>query len=139
VVSYLGSYNPHTKTATIDAEKAAQYLENGAQPSDTVARLFQKEGIKLPTWVKLSEPKNRVVRNADKRRSTSPAPAEAPADTPAEPVAEEAAPTEESAEAPAAEAEQSAEAPAVEESAPNESVAAEPEAPAAAEKTETEG
>lgn len=92
VVSYLGSYNPHTKTAKIDSLKAAQYLENGAQPSDRVARLFKKEGIKLPVWVKLSEPKKRDVRNPEKRRATAPTPPEAPAEAPAsEPPAEEAA------------------------------------------------
>jgi small subunit ribosomal protein S16 len=93
VVSYLGSYNPHTKTAKIDSVKASQYLENGAQPSDRVARLFKKEGIKLPVWVKLSEPKKRDVRSPEKRRSTAPAPPEAPAEAPASAAAaEEAAP-----------------------------------------------
>jgi small subunit ribosomal protein S16 len=94
VVSYLGSYNPHTKTVKIDAQKAAQYLDNGAQPSDTVARLFQKEGIKLPTWVKLSEPKKRDVRHPDKRRATAPAAAEAPAQPTAEAPAESETSTE---------------------------------------------
>lgn len=88
VVSYLGSYNPHTKAATIDSDKAAEYLKNGAQPSDTVARLFKKEGIKLPDWVKISEPRKRDVRNPDKRRST------APAEPAAEPQAETKAPSE---------------------------------------------
>lgn len=84
VVSYLGSYNPHTKAATIDSQKAAEYLKNGAQPSDSVARLFKKEGIKLPTWVKLDEPKKRDVRNPEKRRSTAPAQPQAPAEPAAE-------------------------------------------------------
>ncbi len=82
VVAYLGSYNPHTKAVAIDSQKAAQYLENGAQPSDTAARLLKQEGVKLPDWVKLSEPKKRTVRNPEKRRSTSP-------EKPAEPAAEE--------------------------------------------------
>jgi small subunit ribosomal protein S16 len=73
VVSYLGSYNPHTKQAAIDSDKAAQYLNSGAQPSDTVARLFKKEGIKLPAWVNVSDPKKRSVRHPEKRRSTAPA------------------------------------------------------------------
>lgn len=121
VVAYLGSYNPHAKTTTVDGEQASKYLENGAQPSDRVARLLQKEGIKLPSWVKLSEPKKREVRNPDKRRSTAPAEPEAPAQ-------ENEAPSEAEAEAPAAEetAEQA------EEAAPEES----PEAPAQAESEE---
>jgi small subunit ribosomal protein S16 len=132
VVSYLGSYNPHTKVATIDSEKAAQYLNNGAQPSDTVARLFKKEGVKLPGWVKISEPGKRSVRHPEKRRSTAPAqpkeaapqpsePAEEPAEsppqeteTPAEPGVQtqpaEEAPAEEKSE-PSAPAEEAAEPP----------------------------
>jgi small subunit ribosomal protein S16 len=86
VVSYLGSYNPHTKVATIDSEKAAQYLENGAQPSDTVARLLKKEGVKLPGWVKVSEPRKRTVRNPEKRHSTAPAKSQEPSTDVAEPV-----------------------------------------------------
>lgn len=97
VVSYLGSYNPHTKTATIDSEKASQYLQNGARPSNSVALLFKKEGIKLPAWVKMDEPGKRDVRNPEKRRSTSPAQPEAEAPATEEPVAEATeAPAEES-------------------------------------------
>jgi small subunit ribosomal protein S16 len=85
IVAYLGNYNPHTKTATLDSEKASQYLNNGAQPSDRVAALLQKEGVKLPDWVKTKQPKERTVRNPEKRRSTAPAQpaAEAPAEEPA--------------------------------------------------------
>lgn len=97
VVSYLGSYDPHTKAAKIDGQKAAQYLENGAQPSDSVVKLFQKEGIKLPTWVKISEPKQRAVRKPEKRRSTSPPEIAAPA----EPAAEATPAEEATAETPA--------------------------------------
>jgi small subunit ribosomal protein S16 len=78
VVAYLGSYDPHTKVAAIDGEKASAYLENGAQPSDRVARLLQKEGIKLPEWVKLDQPQKRAVRNPAKRRSTRPEEPKAP-------------------------------------------------------------
>jgi small subunit ribosomal protein S16 len=129
VVAYLGSYDPHTKAAAIDSQKASQYLENGAQPSDRVARLMQKEGIKLPGWVKLEEPQKRTTRNPDKRRSTRPAQPETPAaeapieDAPAEadtPAETETVPeSKPSPEAPAAET--------VEEPAP-----AQPEAPAEA-------
>lgn len=86
IVAALGSYNPHSKAAILDKEKASFYLEHGAQPSERVIRLLQAEGVKLPSWVKVSTlDKKRVVRNADKRRSTKP-------DEPVEetPVAEEA-------------------------------------------------
>ena len=70
IVAALGSYNPHTKTSSLDKEKAVFYLEHGAQPSERVARLLQAEGIELPQWVKLSSGKQRTVRNAEKRRSS---------------------------------------------------------------------
>ncbi|MBX4188480.1 30S ribosomal protein S16 [Candidatus Saccharibacteria bacterium] len=134
VVAYLGSYDPHTKTATLDSQKAAQYLENGAQPSDRAARLLQKEGVKLPDWVKISDPKERTVRNPEKRRSTRPAEPEAAT---AEPEAA-AEPTEA-----AAEPEPVVEEPAVEASAEEAAAEAETETteaadPAAEETTEPE-
>jgi small subunit ribosomal protein S16 len=149
VVSYLGNYNPHTKTATIDSVKAAQYLQSGAQPSDTVARLFKKEGIKLPSWVKLNDPKKRDVRNPEKRRSTAPAQPQAAtvepaadepsgASEPAEQPSEEqpAEPQEETAEVPAAE-QPASEEPAQEEPAQEQPAAdvATPEEPSEQEKS----
>jgi small subunit ribosomal protein S16 len=98
VVAQLGSYDPHAKNLILDKEKAAFYLEHGSQPSERVARLLKNEGVKLPEWVQLSADKERTVRHADKRRSTTPpapveetpeAPvAEAPAEEPASPEAE---------------------------------------------------
>lgn len=121
VVAYLGSYDPHSKVAAIDGEQASKYLANGAQPSDRAARLLKKEGIKLPDWVKLDEPKQRPVRNPEKRRSTTPAEPEAPpAETPAE-------------ETPSADTGAAVEAPEPETppaETPAEEPAAEPEAPA---------
>ena len=97
IVAQLGSYDPHSKAVTINKEKVQFYLDHGAQPSERVARLVQAEGIKLPAWVKLSEAKERAVRNPEKRRSTAPAEPEAPA--------EEAAAEETPAEEPASEEE----------------------------------
>lgn len=74
IVANLGHYNPHSKELVVDKEKAAFYLEHGAQPSERAARLLKNNGVKLPAWVKLSADKERTVRNADKRRSTAPAP-----------------------------------------------------------------
>lgn len=46
-VERLGHYNPLTEPATvvIDAEKVAKWLGNGAQPSETVAKLLRQQGI----------------------------------------------------------------------------------------------
>ena len=42
-----GTYNPLTDpaTVTIDAEKAQQWIKNGAQPTDTVRALLKKNGV----------------------------------------------------------------------------------------------
>ncbi len=113
VVAYVGSYNPHTKDATLDGEKISTYLANGAQPSDRVAKLLSKEGIKLPDWFTPAAPKKGTVRNADKRRSTRPEGAEAPViSEPAEtPIADLPAETSAKAEAPAETTQQSPETP----------------------------
>ncbi|MGZ6344520.1 MAG: 30S ribosomal protein S16 [Candidatus Limnocylindrales bacterium] len=43
----LGHYDPRADPVVIqvDAEKAAKWLAQGAQPSDTVERLFRQAGI----------------------------------------------------------------------------------------------
>jgi small subunit ribosomal protein S16 len=94
----IGTYNPHTKETTIDAEKATHYLSNGAQPSPRVAVLLESNGVKLPSWVKLpSGKKARDTRNSGKlRRNTPEAPAEEVAVEPE--ATEEVAPAETSAE-----------------------------------------
>ncbi|HHX74227.1 MAG TPA: 30S ribosomal protein S16 [Firmicutes bacterium] len=46
-IDELGYYNPTTEpvTLSINAEKAATWLQKGAQPSDTVKALLAKAGI----------------------------------------------------------------------------------------------
>ena len=101
LVAQLGSFDPHAKVIIIDKEKAQFYLDNGAQPSDRVARLLGTEGLKLPKWVVLPEAKKRTVRNADKRRSTRPEePVEAAVPEVVEPTPEPATVAEETQEAP---------------------------------------
>jgi len=77
VVALLGSYDPHAKAVTLDKEKAATYLTNGAQPSDRVARLLQSEGVTLPSWVKLSDKKAGQLRHPEKLRKNQNQPKEA--------------------------------------------------------------
>ncbi len=52
-VSILGNYNPHTKELSLKKDEIAKYIATGAQPSNTVIRLLQREKMELPTWVKL--------------------------------------------------------------------------------------
>ncbi|MBE6919926.1 MAG: 30S ribosomal protein S16 [Ruminococcaceae bacterium] len=46
-IEELGYYNPLTEPATIkiDLEKAANWIANGAQPTDTVKVLLKKAGL----------------------------------------------------------------------------------------------
>jgi small subunit ribosomal protein S16 len=47
-IEEIGFYNPISipKEINIDAEKATEWLNKGAQPTEVVARLFDKAGIK---------------------------------------------------------------------------------------------
>jgi small subunit ribosomal protein S16 len=42
-IKILGSYDPHTKALTMDMEEAAWYIKNGAQYSDTLAKIIAKK------------------------------------------------------------------------------------------------
>lgn len=42
----LGTYNPFTKAVVLDGQKALDWMSKGAKPSNRVARIFQKEGLK---------------------------------------------------------------------------------------------
>lgn len=91
-VAQLGHYDPHSKNVVLEKDKASQYLQNGAQPSDRVAKLFQTEGIDLPAWVKITSAKKRSTRNPEKLRKNQPkeeAPAEAEATEATETTEEE--------------------------------------------------
>ncbi len=72
VVSYIGSYNPHTKEAVIQNELAEKYLANGAQPTPRVVKLLANAGVKLPDWVKKADVKTKAIRHADKLRKNQP-------------------------------------------------------------------
>lgn len=107
VVAFLGNYDPHTKAVTLDKEKATFYLGNGAQPSPRAAVLLQKEGVKLPAWVKIETNRQKAIKNVEKLRRNRPAEPEAAADEPAESAEAPEAPTE--AEAPVSEDQPAAE------------------------------
>ena len=46
-IDEIGTYDPLTEPATItvDAEKAQQWIKNGAQPTDTVKALLKKANV----------------------------------------------------------------------------------------------
>jgi len=82
----VGHYLPAGKDSTfkIEKEKIEQWVSKGARPSDTLARLLKKEGLK---------DMDRFIQRYTKQRSKS-----APAEEPAAPApAAQAAPAEEPA------------------------------------------
>ena len=46
-IEEIGHYNPTTEpeTVKIDEERALDWLQNGAKPSNTVKNLFSKQGL----------------------------------------------------------------------------------------------
>ncbi len=93
----VGNYLPAQKESsfTVETEKIEAWVKKGAIPSDTVARLLKKKGLK---------DMDKFIKRYAKRRSKNAPPEEAaPAPVAAAPVAE-AAPEAPAAEAPAAEA-----------------------------------
>ena len=46
-IEEIGAYNPLTKpvTITVDCDKAKTWIQNGAQPTDTVRGLLKKAGV----------------------------------------------------------------------------------------------
>ena len=91
VVAYVGSFNPHTKETTIDKEKVAFYLKNGAQPTPRVVRILGEQKVELPAWVKQATgDKSSKTRNPEKLRKNQPkeeapeAPAEEATEAPEE-------------------------------------------------------
>ena len=46
-IEEIGTYNPLTNpaTVTVDAEKAQNWIKNGAQPTDTVREILKKAAV----------------------------------------------------------------------------------------------
>jgi small subunit ribosomal protein S16 len=145
-IKIIGHYNPLTNpaTLTIKEEEAVQWLQKGAQPSDTAAKLLTRLGVMEKAGLAAVKYTGKDVPPGKKGKKGAEAPAAAApaaaAPAPA-PVAEaQAAETEETpAEASATEAEVApAEEPAAAEEAPADAGAAEPAAEAEAETADAE-
>ena len=54
-IEVVGTYNPIVKenNVTVDEEKVAKWINNGAQPTDTVKSLLSKNGV----WAKIKNTK----------------------------------------------------------------------------------
>lgn len=92
-ISIVGWYNPHTKEIDLKKEEIATWLEKGAQPSNTVAKLLKDNGVKLPAWVEITEKNKKPKKEVEVKPEKPEAPvAEAEVE---EAPAEEAPATEE--------------------------------------------
>lgn len=89
-VAILGHYNPHTKELSVKHEDAKRFLANGAQPSNSVIKLFIKEGLDMPAWAKLKTKAPKAKEEVSEADATE------------EVTAEEAAADSEAGETPAA-------------------------------------
>lgn len=102
VVEILGHYEPTAsdKKFVFEKEKIAAYLKNGAQPSNTVAKLLNKNGFDLPVHIRPEQKPRKVAEAKPEAPKAETASAEEVAGEESAPV-EVAEPTEEAA--PAAE------------------------------------
>jgi len=44
-IEKIGEYNPKTKAVLLDKEKSMDWMKKGAKPSDTISKIFKKEGL----------------------------------------------------------------------------------------------
>lgn len=72
IIAFVGTYNPHTKEAVIEADKIKTYLTNGAQPSPRIAQLLKNQGVKMPSWVNITKSPKKSAKNPDKLRKNQP-------------------------------------------------------------------
>jgi small subunit ribosomal protein S16 len=101
-IETIGLYDPLTEPATIniDQEKAERWLKQGAQPSETVAKLLVRQGVlpPLPSVTRMpktpSEPKTKAKEKKKPKTETPETPsapeAKAPEKEETEPETEEA-------------------------------------------------
>ncbi len=100
-IKIIGHYNPLTNPATLTVKEddAVQWLQKGAQPSDTAAKLLtrlgvmEKAGLAPVTYAGKEVPPGKKGAKGAEAAAAAPAPtpvAEAPAEAPAEEAAPEA-------------------------------------------------
>jgi small subunit ribosomal protein S16 len=105
-VEKLGHYNPHTKSLTLDKEKVLAWINKGAQPSNSLAKLMKKAQISHPNvQVKINakratkkpeestEPKTTAPATEDKTETTPETPATEEIETQEEPTTPESSET----------------------------------------------
>jgi small subunit ribosomal protein S16 len=86
----LGTYSPSKKDITVNKDRIEHWIKNGAHPTETIARLLNKQGFKgmerfvdLNRNFKKKSDKEPEVAAAPAEAAAPEAPAEAPTETPA--------------------------------------------------------
>lgn len=71
----LGFYNPHTKAVGLKKEEAVNWMNKGAQPSNTVARILEKEKVKHGSVVVIKKKKQpkKAIEPKEPKATQSPA------------------------------------------------------------------
>lgn len=66
-IALVGNYEPFKGVTNINEDVALDWLNKGAQPTDTVRTLLSKNG----TWAKFMADKNKKPAKKDKKESTA--------------------------------------------------------------------
>lgn len=69
-ISRLGHYNPHTKEVKINSEELLNWLGKGAQPSNSVSKILEKEKIKHPL-IKYTPQTPKASKKKEKKEATA--------------------------------------------------------------------
>lgn len=86
IIADLGSYNPHTKQTSLKIDEIKVWLDKGARPSNSAARLLQNEKVKHALVVVVK--KNKKAKATKEEKPAAPA-----AETAVEPTVEVATET----------------------------------------------
>ena len=71
-VEILGSYNPHSKAAVLNADRIKYWLEKGAFASDSVHNLLVKNGVISEKKRSVKLPKKAVVAETEVPKEEAP-------------------------------------------------------------------
>lgn len=94
-IDLLGTYDPIKGNVDINTEKALEWLNKGAQPSERLARILSKAGVQHKSVVvKTYQPKAKEEPAVEAASEAPAAEAEVPTEATEEVAAEEAAPIE---------------------------------------------
>lgn len=89
-IEILGNYNPLTKATVLDGKKALEWMNKGAKPSNMVAKILKRQGLKHKSIV-IEEFHKKPKAEAKKTETAKPA--SKPAETQEKPAETKPVPT----------------------------------------------